>query len=146
MNPTTIQPWYENQEATQLLLKAAIGGVEYKSHRRQYAITADEWSSAEGPIADRLKDIYAAAGELGLALQDADYEAGIRHALREGPFEESGYHVSVEAAIEAIQIAMDESGPRQHWTVSQIENIPEYLTDLGLSLAKSSAGKARLAA
>jgi hypothetical protein len=147
MNPTTIQPWYENQEATELLVKAATSGVSYLAHRKQYAITADECSTAEGPIAERLKEIAVTAGDIGLAQQDADYENGIRYTHGEGPFAASGYHVSVEAAIDAIQIGMGQNRWGINWFCTASHSAPpKFLTDLGEVIAQNIADKPRLAA
>jgi nuclear transport factor 2 (NTF2) superfamily protein len=96
--------WYDTDEAWSLLIKAALGGVEYQNHFKSYAITRDEWYTAEGSVADKLKAIWTQAGEAGIAAE---------HAGEAGAFDASGFMVSVEAAIEAL--TMSETSCRSHW-------------------------------
>jgi len=50
-----MQPWYLKPEAKALLIRAGLGEVEWQRHIKYFVLTKDEWLSAEGDVADRIK-------------------------------------------------------------------------------------------
>ena len=47
--------WYLKPEAKALLIRAALGEVEWDRHVKTYALSRDEWTTPEGDVADALR-------------------------------------------------------------------------------------------